>query len=242
MRTIFTERQRRVLQEAVETSENASAYVPGFLKRHPKIARVFHSHRLKVHDAHGGGGSHPDARQEGDHDILLFPKFWHLGDDSQRDGAFAHEVGHAVLEQYGMSKFIKLAQAFGIDVWDTPSLPYAQHNFHEAFADSFAEYFLYPRELKRRYPQWLKLVEAVLGLRKPPANSSVPTHKTPEPELDWKATAKRLMGKRRGNGQDDLHYRAYMRAIIAGQDPSHLTKQFSGAREARQDLIDQVGM
>lgn len=242
MKALFNPTLRALLLEA--GGQTADAYVPGFLKRYPKIARVFHSRRVKVLDAHGGGGSHPDARQDGDHNILLFPKFWQLGDDAQRDGVFAHEVGHVVLTQYGTAKFIKVAESFGIDVWDTPSLPYAQHNFHEAFADSFGEYFLYPHELKRRYPGWLKLVEVTLGLRKRPANSpkSVVKQAASAPAVDWKATAKHLMAKRTGKGPDDLHYRAYMRAVIAGQDPSHLVKAYQGSRDARQDLIDNAGM
>lgn len=57
----------------------------------------------------------------------------------------------------------------------------------------------------------------------------------------WKDTAKKLLDARKGTGQDDLHYRAYLRAIISGQNPSHLSKQFEGAKEAMRDLIDERG-
>lgn len=62
--------------------------------------------------------------------------------------------------------------------------------------------------------------------------------------LDWKGAAEKLLPKRTGKGQDDLHYRAYLRAIIAGNQAqaTHLAKQFKPARDARRDLIDAVGL
>ena len=40
--------------------------------------------------------------------------------------------------------------------------PAALMKFSTAFADSFASYYLEPGELKRRYPQWLALIEEVV--------------------------------------------------------------------------------
>ncbi len=59
--------------------------------------------------------------------------------------------------------------------------------------------------------------------------------------LDWKAEAKKLLDKRKGTDQDDLHYRAYLRAIIDGQPAEHLTKKYPGAQAAKEDLIDETG-
>lgn len=69
----------------------------------------------------------------------------------------------------------------------------------------------------------------------------------PKPEKpvgpDWKAAAKKLLAKRTGKTSLDLHYRAYMRAIMKGHSvvATHLVKEFDGAREARKDLIDLAG-
>lgn len=58
---------------------------------------------------------------------------------------------------------------------------------------------------------------------------------------NWKGAAEKLLKKRTGKTQDDLHYRAYLKAVISGRPSEHLVKQFDGAKEARADLIDLGG-
>lgn len=62
--------------------------------------------------------------------------------------------------------------------------------------------------------------------------------------LDWVGAAKKLLPKRTGKGQDDLYYRAYLRAIIDGNQAQagHLAQQYKPARDARRALIDAVGL
>lgn len=139
-------------------SETAS-YVEGFFRRHPKLSKY---HRLKILDKEGTSSHHPEAQQHGN-EIWLFPKFWKLRTNRLKDFVFTHEIGHWVLTEFSLAKMIELAGEFGIDPWDTPSLPFAQFNMHEAFADCFATYHLDRSELRQRYPEWEKLVEAVLG-------------------------------------------------------------------------------
>lgn len=152
---VFSDTRRRALVEAVGPS--ASEFVSEFLKRHPKLVPVVRSRHLDFVDT--TSTKRGEAWQEGEHKIVLSPKFWVLASDRDRDAVLAHEVGHAVLAQYGLSAFIKLTQEHGIDVWD--SLPFAQGNMEEAFSDAFAEYFLNPSELKRRYEAWFELVKAL---------------------------------------------------------------------------------
>lgn len=59
--------------------------------------------------------------------------------------------------------------------------------------------------------------------------------------IDWKGVAKKLLAAVNGTTQDDLHYRAYLREVIAGRPADHLVKKFKGAAAARQDLIDNAG-
>jgi len=58
--------------------------------------------------------------------------------------------------------------------------------------------------------------------------------------LDFKQVAAKLLKANTGKGQEDLHYRAFLRAVIQGQPTSHLMK-FPGAKKAREELIDQAG-
>jgi hypothetical protein len=134
-------------------------FVEGFFQRHSGL-RKYASIRV-VEKTSGGSGSHGEARQHGN-EIWLFPKFSELPSETQ-DFVFAHEIGHYVQSEYGGTKFLGAAQSLGIDPWDTSDLPYGQFNQDEAFADCFAAYHLERAELKRRYPQWESLVEAVLG-------------------------------------------------------------------------------
>lgn len=132
-------------------------FAESFFKRHPSLRK--HA-GIKVKDkASGGGGTHGEARQDGS-EIWLFPKFWKLG-ARERDFVFAHEIGHWVLSDYGLRKAIENASKLGLDLWDSPNLPYGQFNMDEAFADCFAAYHLDRAELKQRYPLWESLVELV---------------------------------------------------------------------------------
>jgi hypothetical protein len=61
---------------------------------------------------------------------------------------------------------------------------------------------------------------------------------------DWKEAAERLLARRTGKTMDDLHYRAYLRAVISGHtgQATHMVQApFIGALEARDDLIDEYG-
>lgn len=70
--------------------------------------------------------------------------------------------------------------------------------------------------------------------------------------MDWKRIAKKLLSaslkaQKRGDefadSQDGLHYRAYLRAVMAGNgdQASHMAKRFKGGKKAREDLIDEGG-
>jgi len=65
-----------------------------------------------------------------------------------------------------------------------------------------------------------------------------------ESSLDWKSAAKKLLAKRTGKRQHDLHYRAYLRAIISGDtaQATHMVQNFPAAKKARAELIDLAGM
>lgn len=132
-------------------------FVSDFFRRHPKLKRFAPK---KVEHREGTGTHHPEAQQHGDA-IWIYPKFWKLPSLKVKEFTFAHEIGHYVLSEYGLPKFVDVASSLGIDVWDSASLPYAQYNMHEAFADSFAAYHLDRAELKQRYPEWEQLVELV---------------------------------------------------------------------------------
>jgi hypothetical protein len=149
---------RRFLAEIVESQETAAEFAAGFFKRHPHLGRFA---PRKVLDKAGGGGSHPEARQAGD-DVHLFPKFWKL-DSKTRDFVFAHELGHLALSKHGLVKLVEALEAVGIDPWDNTSLPFGQANMDEAFADSFASYFLDPGELKHRYPEWDAVLHEIVS-------------------------------------------------------------------------------
>lgn len=138
--------------------EGLGDYLQGFFRRHPKLKR--YAPRKIREKMSGGAGGHGEARQHGN-EIWLFPKFWDL-DQETRDFVMAHEIGHYVMSREPSQKFMSEAEAAGVDPWDTPNLPFAQHNMDEAFADSFASYHLAGNELARRYPQWLTLVKAFL--------------------------------------------------------------------------------
>jgi hypothetical protein len=62
--------------------------------------------------------------------------------------------------------------------------------------------------------------------------------------LAWVSAATELLGKSNGKSQEDLHYRAYLRAIIDGNkdQATHVRSKFPGGKRAGQDLIDRVGL
>lgn len=137
----------------------AAEFTVEFFKRHSVLHRFAPKKIIAVEKA--GAGAHPEARQIGE-EIQLYPKFWAL-DGQTRDFVFAHEIGHYVLSRHGLSKLIEALNKQGVDPWDTSALPFGQGNMDEAFADSFATYFLDRSELKNRYPQWDAVVHATVG-------------------------------------------------------------------------------
>jgi hypothetical protein len=147
---------RDLIHELTEARLSPEAWIERFYRKRPKLGR--YRPRVRFKDGHGSGG-HGEARQHGD-EIWLFPKFWKLPAKT-REFVFAHELGHYALSgRY--SEMMKVASTHGVDVWDTPSLPYGQFNGEEAFADCFAAYHVAPRELKTRYPAWVEIVKALL--------------------------------------------------------------------------------
>jgi hypothetical protein len=143
---------------APKQPHTAATFVAAFFKRYPGLQRYAPTKILDK--SSGGGGAHPEARQAGN-EIHLYPKFWAL-DPKTRDFVFTHEIGHYVLSEYGLPKLIATLNKEGVDAWDSSSLPFGQGNMDEAFADSFASYFLDPGELKRRYPAWFTVVHAIV--------------------------------------------------------------------------------
>jgi len=141
-----------IRRRMVENSPQQVVWPPSLRKYERQI-------KVKAKET-GGSSSHGEARQHGS-EIWIFPKFWTHTADIQR-WIFTHEVGHWVLDKFGLQRMIDLAGTMGIDPWDTSSLPYGQFNSHEAFADSFAAYHLEKAELRQRYPAWLRLVDAVI--------------------------------------------------------------------------------
>jgi hypothetical protein len=136
---------------------NLDNFLDGFSQRHPRLGRLLPK---VVEKAQGSSSGHGEARQHGN-EIWLFPKFWDL-DLKIQDFVLAHEIGHYVQSQKPGTWLMNLGKEHGVDVWDTRSLPFGQFNQDEAFADSFASYFLEPGELRRRYPAWIIFVEAAL--------------------------------------------------------------------------------
>jgi DNA topoisomerase IB len=138
--------------------DESKAWVQGFFRRHPKLARYS---KVKVNRVFGvsGSSSHPEASVKLGV-IHLYPKFWGLSPDI-KDFVFAHEIGHAVNGDFSLVGAAEIVG--GVDLWgDAEPLPFAQHNMGEAFADSFASYFI-DGDVQRRYPAWARLVEYALA-------------------------------------------------------------------------------
>jgi hypothetical protein len=148
----------RELLERIESGNSLSAFLSRFSKKYPPLGRMLR--KIKVLEkGYGGDSGHPEASLRL-REIHVFPKFWRH-DDGVRDFIMAHEIGHWVLGEYGYAKYLRLAADYGVDPWDTLSLPFGQHNGEEAFADSFASYYV-DGDVKRRYPEWASIVKAVV--------------------------------------------------------------------------------
>ncbi|MFA6233494.1 MAG: DUF5661 family protein [Bacteroidota bacterium] len=141
----------RIVARQIKTASTKEWTLKGFFRRHPALKR-YAGIRVNIIDLDRG----PEARQEFDH-INLYAKFQKYP-ESHQDWIFAHEIGHWVLSEYGLAKFIEDATELGVDVWDTHSLPRGQTNMQEAFADCFSEYFI-GKATQRLFPAWAKLVE-----------------------------------------------------------------------------------
>jgi len=134
--------------------ESFDQFLAAFFKRHPKLKALAPKKILNV--TKPGAGKHPEASQKLNH-IELYPKFWKLPAKT-KDFVLAHEIGHYVLDQKGLSWLVEEARQLGIDVWELDQLPFGQHNMDEGFADAFASYHT-DKDVQRKYPAWAKLVE-----------------------------------------------------------------------------------
>jgi hypothetical protein len=148
----------------INEQDRLRVFLSNFYTLRPALARFANVVPVKE-KTHAAQSRHPDAANEivsGKNAIVLYPKFWTHDHDIQAS-IFAHELGHWVLSGpygYTTARFIPLAAHEGIDVWDTPSLPFAAVNMEEAFADAFASYYT-DKDVLRRYPKWARLVEKV---------------------------------------------------------------------------------
>jgi hypothetical protein len=148
------------------TPDRLRVFLSNFYALHPALARFASVVPVKE-KAQASASRHPDASNEivsGKDAVVLYPKFWTHDHDLQAS-VFAHELGHWVLSGpygYTTARFISLADHYGVDVWDTPSLPFAAPNMEEAFADAFASYYT-DKDVVRRYPKWVRIVEAVVA-------------------------------------------------------------------------------
>lgn len=128
-----------------------------FFRKYPKLKSKAPSKIMYVDKP--GVGKHPEASQIHDH-IELYPKFWKLPRDKSRFQVLAHEIGHYALSKRGLSWLVNEAEKLGIDVWEIDQLPFGQYNMEEGFADAFASYYT-DGDVKRKYPEWAKLVAKV---------------------------------------------------------------------------------
>jgi len=162
-----------VVDRKVEASSNRlDSFLKEFFRRNSRLRKFAPK---DIREVSGGGGSHPEARQQG-RSIKIYPKFWDLDFEAQT-WVMAHEIGHYFLSEYGYRKYTAKAPEYGIDVWDTPSLPYGQFNAEEAFADAFAALFLNPSELKSRYAPWFGLLQEIVLGKKGSLPKSAPDEK-----------------------------------------------------------------
>lgn len=146
--------------DVVRVDTALARLVPAFYARHPSLG-----HWRPPILAAWGGGRVPEATYDARGRVLLYPRFWTLT-RSEQDWILAHELGHHVESQIGLSGLHVAMTALGLDPWDVASFPYAQVRSDEAFAECFAAYHLDPSDLLRRHARWADLV-AVLTDRVP---------------------------------------------------------------------------
>ena len=141
-------------------ASSLEGFLDGFFRRHPKLSKYRRLIRFREREQ-GSSSGHGEARQHGD-EVWVFPKFW-THQQGVQDFVLAHEIGHWVKSNNAFgSAFMDAARSVGVDPWDTLNLPFGQFNADEAFADSFASYYT-DGDVKRRYPEWTRLVEAVIS-------------------------------------------------------------------------------
>lgn len=168
----FAAVEREIARKIAVEAANAPApdrlrvFLSNFYALHPALARFASVVPVKE-KMQASPSRHPDASNEivsGKDAVVLYPKFWTHGHDQQAS-IFAHELGHWVLSGpygYTTARYISLADHYGVDVWDTPSLPFAAPNMEEAFADAFASYYI-DKDVVRRYPKWVRIVETIVA-------------------------------------------------------------------------------
>jgi len=149
-----------VIDKLDKKASSLDGFLDGFFRRHPKLSKYRRLIRFRDREQ-GSSSGHGEARQHGD-EVWVFPKFW-THQQGVQDFVLAHEIGHWVKSNNAFgSAFMDAARSVGVDPWDTPNLPFGQFNMEEAFADSFASYYT-DGDVKRRYPEWTRLVEAVVS-------------------------------------------------------------------------------
>lgn len=197
-----------VLDRLDKKASSLDGFLDGFFRRHPKLSKYRRLIRFRGREQ-GSSSGHGEARQHGD-EVWVFPKFW-THQQGVQDFVLAHEIGHWVKSNNAFgSAFMDAARSVGVDPWDTPNLPFGQFNMDEAFADSFASYYT-DGDVKRRYPEWARLVEVVIsGGRTATLSDSEKEDREDEaqvrqsPKLKPPRTDKeRRMVKDRDNSEDD---------------------------------------
>jgi len=135
-------------------------FVAGFFRRLPELERLAPA---KISSSSATRyGSHPAGFDELRGEIQFFPAFWRL-DEATRDFVFAHEIGHYISEKLGRAWLRKKLRDHGVRLEEMRVFPFEQPNATEAFADCFATYFLFRRELHGRYPAWEAVIDEAVA-------------------------------------------------------------------------------
>lgn len=107
-----------------------------------------------------------DYRIENGKDVIVlynnFVDFYNREGEKWAEEVLLHEVAHAFLDWYGMSKLMEKGYEYGIDVFDVNSLPFGEADFHEAFAQMTSLILLKDREAKNLFPNWWEMVYDIL--------------------------------------------------------------------------------
>jgi 8-oxo-dGTP pyrophosphatase MutT (NUDIX family) len=92
--------------------------------------------------------------------VKVYPKlFSGVSGDLPKIHVLVHEIGHFALSELGwITALSDVAQKVGVDVWETPKLPYGVYNSDEAFAECFAAYYTDRSHLLTHHPAWAKIV------------------------------------------------------------------------------------